>query len=168
MMLLRQQASQHPLCSRRMLLPRVSATCRAAASAAPVHAVVVLFTKQGSLCRLAVRVQPHQNAGCPLCSALEEKLRGVLDVAAFQPDSALCRAVLEVRGWEGGCREDEAPRVAVQLSGAADAQLLAPLSPRLPASKLGKMLESALEAAGVVPAPRPPQLKPVDWRSADR
>lgn len=89
------------------------------------------------------------SAGCSLCESLETKLRGVLDAASFQPGGALSRATLQARDWRGGCGEEEVPRVALLPAGGGRALLLPPLSPRLPASKLGRMLEAALlEAEG--------------------
>jgi len=92
------------------------------------------------------------SAGCSLCESLETKLRGVLDAASFQPGGALSRATLQARDWRGGCGEEEVPRVGLITmlpAGGGRALLLPPLSPRLPASKLGRMLEAALlEAEG--------------------
>ena len=83
---------------------------------------------------------------------------------------------MQARSWEGHCREEDVPRLALLLPAAGGLRLLPPLSPRLTAAKLGRTIEATLleleaaEAGGesaagpVLPAVPLPGLQPVDWQ----
>ena len=87
-------------------------------------------------------------AGCSLCAGLEEKLRAVLDAAAFRADSALRGAALELRQVDPASPQAlSVPLLARRGADGAETQLQRPM-PRITAAKLAAQLEAALAPLG--------------------
>ena len=83
-----------------------------------------------------------------MCAGLEEKLRAVLDAAAFRADSALRGAALELRQVDPAAPEAlSVPLLARRGADGAETPLQRPM-PRITAAKLAAQLEVALAPLG--------------------